>query len=150
MIGIRLLQGWIDSQLHPFFFKILICINQTCSSQVPTTIPSIKKEGNGCSRDWCVRRESLLQDRLPVKFQDVKFKDPNFKCEIFMRINMKQAYFANYFIILLSLNTRFSDWILEGKKGLIAGLVKFVFVFQKRLVLNSGIAYAKAFFIALL
>ena len=28
-----------------------------------------------------VRRRSLLQDRLPVKFQDVKFNDPKFKYE---------------------------------------------------------------------
>ena len=32
----------------------------------------------GCARGWCVRRGSLLQDHLPVKFQDVKFKDPMF------------------------------------------------------------------------
>ena len=33
-----------------------------------------KKKGGGCARGWCVRRGSLLQDRLPVKFQDVKKK----------------------------------------------------------------------------
>ena len=33
----------------------------------------------------------LLQGRLPVKFQDVKFKDP--KHEIFMRIDMKHSYY---------------------------------------------------------
>ena len=31
-----------------------------------------------------------MQNSLPMKFQDVKFKDPNFKHEIFMRIHMKQ------------------------------------------------------------
>ena len=31
----------------------------------------------------------MLQDRLPVEFQDVKFKDPKFKHEIFVRIDMK-------------------------------------------------------------
>ena len=45
--------------------------------------------------------EELLQDRLPVKFQDVIFKDPNFKHEIFVRIDMKHSYFSNYFIICL-------------------------------------------------
>ena len=34
-----------------------------------------------------VRRGSL--DCLPVKFHDVKFKDPKIKHEIFMRIDMK-------------------------------------------------------------
>ena len=42
--------------------------------------------------------EELLQDRLPVKFQDVIF---NFKHEIFVRIDMKHSYFSNYFIICL-------------------------------------------------
>ena len=32
----------------------------------------------GCARGSCVRIWSLLQDCLPVKFQDVKFKDPKF------------------------------------------------------------------------
>ena len=36
----------------------------------------------------------MLQDRLPVKFQDVKFKDPKFQHEIFMRIDMKHSYFS--------------------------------------------------------
>ena len=31
-----------------------------------------------CARGSCVRRWSLLQDCLPVKFKDVKFKDPKF------------------------------------------------------------------------
>ena len=33
----------------------------------------------------------LLQDHLP------KFKDPKFKHEIFMTIDMKHSYFSNYF-----------------------------------------------------
>ena len=33
-----------------------------------------------------------------MKFQDVKIKDPKFKHEIFMRIDMKQSYFLNYFV----------------------------------------------------
>ena len=41
--------------------------------QEPTAIPSRKKRG-GCARSWCVRRGSLLQDRLPVKFKDFFFK----------------------------------------------------------------------------
>ena len=36
-----------------------------------------------------------------MKFQDVKFRDTNFKHEIFVRINMKHSYFRNYFIICL-------------------------------------------------
>ena len=44
-----------------------------------------------CARGWCVRRESLLVDHLPVKFND-----PNFKNEIFMRIDMNHSYFSNY------------------------------------------------------
>ena len=69
--------------------------------QEPTAISSRKK--GGCARGWCVRRGSLLQDRLPVKFQDMKFKDPKFKHEIFVRIDMKHSYFSNYFIICLPL-----------------------------------------------
>ena len=38
-----------------------------------------------------VRRESLLQDRLPVKFQDVKFTVPKCKHEIFVRIDTKHS-----------------------------------------------------------
>ena len=47
-----------------------------------TAIPSRRKKGNRCARGWCVRRGSLLQDGLPVNFEDVKFKDPKFKYEI--------------------------------------------------------------------
>ena len=43
----------------------------------------------------CYRRGSVLQDCLPVKFQEVKFKDPKFKHEIFVRIDMKHSYFSN-------------------------------------------------------
>ena len=45
-----------------------------------------KKKGYECARGRCVRRESLLQNCLPVKF-----KDPKFKHEIFMRIDMKYS-----------------------------------------------------------
>ena len=38
---------------------------------------------------------SLLQDH---QFQDVTFIDPKFKHEIYMRIDVKQSYFSNYFI----------------------------------------------------
>ena len=41
------------------------------------------------------------QDGLPVKFQDVKFKYPKFKHEMFVRIDMKHSSFSNYFIICL-------------------------------------------------
>ena len=61
----------------------------------PYQVGKKKKKGNGCARGWCVGRGSLLQDRLPVKFQDVKFKDPKFKHEIFVRIDMKHSYFSN-------------------------------------------------------
>ena len=37
----------------------------------------------------CVRRGSLLQNRLSVKFQDVKFKDPKL-----VGIDMKHSYFS--------------------------------------------------------
>ena len=47
------------------------------------------------------QKGNLLQNRLPVKFLDVKLKDPMFKHEIFMRIDMKHSYFSNYFIICL-------------------------------------------------
>ena len=47
------------------------------------------------------QKGSLLQNRLPVKFLDVKLKDPMFKHEIFMRIDMKHSYFSKYFIICL-------------------------------------------------
>ena len=36
-----------------------------------------------------------------MNFQDVKFKDPKFKHDIFARIDMKHSYFLNYFIIRL-------------------------------------------------
>ena len=49
-----------------------------CNFQEQTAILS-RKKGGRCARGWCVRRGSLLQDRLPVKFQDEKFKDPKFK-----------------------------------------------------------------------
>ena len=41
---------------------------------------SATAKGNGCARGWCVRRGNL-QDCLPVKLQDVKFKDLKFKHE---------------------------------------------------------------------
>ena len=37
-------------------------------------------------------RGSSLQDRLPVTFQDVKFKDPKFMHEIFVRIDIKHSF----------------------------------------------------------
>ena len=52
-----------------------------------------------CQRLVCQKRE-FAADRLPVKFQDVMFKDPKFY-EIFMRIDMKHSYFPNDFIICL-------------------------------------------------
>ena len=52
-----------------------------------------------------VRRGSLLQDRLPVKFQDVKFQDPKLKHEIFARIGMKHSYILlKVFHDLLAIN----------------------------------------------
>ena len=61
----------------------------------------VKKKRWVCQRLVCHKRESLLQDHLPVKYQDVNFKDPKFKHEIFVRIDMKHSYFSNYFIICL-------------------------------------------------
>ena len=65
--------------------------------QEPTAIPSRKKK-------VCQRLVgSLLQDCLPVKFQDVKYP----KHEIFVRINIKYTYFSNIvchqFFLLLKL-----------------------------------------------
>ena len=40
------------------------------------------------ARGSCVRRWSLLQDCLPVKFKDTKVH------EIFIRIDMKHSYFS--------------------------------------------------------
>ena len=45
-----------------------------------------------CQRLVCQKVE-LAARMSSVKFQDVKFKH-----EIFMRIDMKHAYFSNYFI----------------------------------------------------
>ena len=53
-----------------------------------------KKKRNGCARGWCVRKGSLLQDRPPVKFND-----PKFKHEIFMRIDMKHSYFSIFSVV---------------------------------------------------
>ena len=55
----------------------------------------------GSARGWCVRRGNLLQDRLPVKLQERKFKDPKFNHEIFVRIDMKHSYFSNYYVTCL-------------------------------------------------
>ena len=76
-----------------------ICVNNVLFTiylfiyQELTAILSGKKKG-GCARGWCVRRGSLLQDRLPVKY-------PKCKHENFVRIDMKHSYFSNYFIICL-------------------------------------------------
>ena len=69
--------------------------------QEPTAILSRKEKGGECVRGWCVRRGSLVQDRLPVKFQDVKFTVPKCKHETFVRIDMKHSYFSNYFIVCM-------------------------------------------------
>ena len=68
-----------------FFFSYISRANRY-SYQVGKKVPE------------CVRKGNWLQDCLPVKFQDVKFKDPRFKHEIFVRIDMKHSYFSNYFI----------------------------------------------------
>ena len=44
----------------------------------------------------------MLQDRLPMKFQETKFTVPKCKHEIFVRMDMKHSYFSNYFIICFS------------------------------------------------
>ena len=43
----------------------------------------------------------MLQDCLPVKFQDVKFQDLTFEHEIFVRIDMNIHTFHNLFAICL-------------------------------------------------
>ena len=43
----------------------------------------------------------MLQDRLPMKFQDVKFKDPKFKHEIFVRIDNEAFILLKLFLLLL-------------------------------------------------
>ena len=42
------------------------------------TIPSRKKKSKWVSQRLVCQKRELLQDSLPVKFQDVKFKDPIF------------------------------------------------------------------------
>ena len=51
-----------------------ICLCR-CASKNHTGGKFVYKE---CASDWWYRRGGLLQDRLPVKFQNVKFKDPKF------------------------------------------------------------------------
>ena len=43
-----------------------------------------------CQRLVCQKRE-FTEDHLPVKFNDPKFKN-----EIFLRIDMKHSYFSNF------------------------------------------------------
>ena len=57
-------------------------------------------KGNGCARGWCVGIGNLLQDGLPVKLRAVKFKDPKFKHEIFVALDMKHSYFSNISILI--------------------------------------------------
>ena len=59
--------GGVIIENMAFFFK----------SRPPYQV-GIKKKKMGVPEVGCVGRGSLLQDRLPVKFQDVKFKDPKF------------------------------------------------------------------------
>ena len=65
--------------------------------QEPTAI--LSRRIKACQRLVRQKRD-FLQDRLPVKFQDVKY--PKFKHEIFVRIDMKHSYFSN--ILLLAIN----------------------------------------------
>ena len=53
-----------------------------------------------CARGWCVRRGSFLQDGLPVKLQDVKFKDPKFKHEILVFHHLFAIIFSVVEIII--------------------------------------------------
>ena len=59
-----------------------------------TNSRNTKRKGNGCGRGWCVRRGSLLQDHLPVKF-----KDPKFKHEIRLKAVILLKLFHNLFAI---------------------------------------------------
>ena len=61
-----------NSNIFPF--QAFCC----CFFQEPTAIPSRKKKEMGVL-EVGVSEESLLQDGLPVKFQDVTFKDPKIK-----------------------------------------------------------------------
>ena len=56
-----------------------------------------------CQRLVCQRLVSEEGVCFKIVFlcQDVKFKDPKFKHEIFVRIDMKHSYFSNYFIFCL-------------------------------------------------
>ena len=64
----------------------------------------------------------MLQDRLPMKFQDVKFKDPKFKHEIFVRID-NEAFillklFHNFLLLITihAIKIGFQKYyILHGK-----------------------------------
>ena len=82
-----------------------------------TAIYQLEKKGNGCAKGWCARRGSL-QDRLPVKFQDVKFTDPKIRHEIFVRIDiafilLKLPYCYYYKRVLILANI--GDLVITAK-----------------------------------
>ena len=52
-----------------------------------------------CARGWCVRRGSLLKDH----HHPVKFNDPNFKNEIFVRIDHTSQNYLNFLLLKLLL-----------------------------------------------
>ena len=66
-----------------------------------TTITSRKNRWVCHARGWCVRRGSLLQDCLPVKFQDVKFK---FKHEFFCENRHEASILLKLFHNLFAIN----------------------------------------------
>ena len=47
-----------------------------------------------CQRLVCQKRE------FAVRSSPVKFNDPKFKFEIFVRIDMKHSYFSNYLLVI--------------------------------------------------
>ena len=85
--GVHCISAYLIMKAHIQAVSFCVCVLVFSRADCHT------KKGGG--RGWSVRRGSLLQDGLPVKFQDVKFKDLKVK-EIFMRIDMKHSYFHNY------------------------------------------------------
>ena len=49
----------------------------------------------------------MLQDRLLVKIEEVKFRDTKFKHEIFMRIDTKHSYFSIFSVVEIKIELFF-------------------------------------------
>ena len=94
---LRALSNLVPFSFDPFSVVLQLSFLFFLQEQLPYQVGKKRKWVR--QRFWCVRRGSSLQDRLPVKFQDVKFTVLKFKHEIFVRIDMKHSYFSIYFII---------------------------------------------------